>query len=200
MSFPHAATHSSLDIFQKYPTLVNFKASNVVTYYPYSAVNGPALEFTFETGRNVHTDLTSIDLHLGLRIKREDGNNLDDTADNACFVNNALHSVFSDYEIYLNNERVDASSNYGHKAQIITEMSHTGGEKDTVLECQGYTYEDLSEGMKTDVVKNRVAWTQKSVIRYFKGRLLVDLFQCPQLLLPNVLVRIRLRIMCTKHS
>ena len=126
MSGQPVATHSSLDLFQKYSVLGNFKSGNIQTYCPVSAVNGPTLEFSFETARTIHTDLQNIDLHIGVRILKADGTKLAET-DNVCFVNNTLHSLFTDYELYLNNERVDsAHGQYGHHpAALQTECRAT---------------------------------------------------------------------------
>ena len=61
---PHAATHSGLEIFQKYPTLINFKSGVVQKYYPLTSAKTPVLDFEFQTARNVYTDLRDIDLDL----------------------------------------------------------------------------------------------------------------------------------------
>ena len=193
MSSLHGATHSTLDIFQKFPVLVNYKAGNSQTYYPVSGTNGPILEFAFQTGRNVFTDLRNIDLHLSVKLEKADGSSVGET--DVCFVNNILHSLFSNYELTLNNERVETSNGlYAHKAQIITEVSHTTGEKDTFLRCQGYVQENLAGGTKVANrgTAERKAMSEKSVELDLKGKLLVDFFQCQQLLLPEVSVRIKL--------
>ena len=63
--------------------------------------------------------------------------------------NNFLRSLFPNYELTLNNERAETSNGlYAHKAQIITEVSHTTGEKERFLRSQGYAQEYLAGGTK----------------------------------------------------
>ena len=42
---PSAATHSSLDLFQKPSVLVNFDQGTVQETYPLTGLDGPTLEF-----------------------------------------------------------------------------------------------------------------------------------------------------------
>ena len=58
------------------------------------------------------------------------------------FVNNTLHSFFSDCNITANGIKISsANGNYAHKAFIETEFSHNKEAKDTWLRFQGYSYE-----------------------------------------------------------
>ena len=58
------------------------------------------------------------------------------------FVNNTLHSLFSDCNITAHGIKISsANGNYAHKAFIETEFSHNKEAKDTWLKYQGYTYE-----------------------------------------------------------
>lgn len=86
-----------------------------------------------------------------------------------------------------------ANGLYAHKAQITTEMSHTAGEKQSLLYCQGYTYEsnptlDLTKGAHLE----RQKLTAESKVHYLVGELVIDPFRCDKLLVPNVSIRIKL--------
>ncbi len=77
MDIPHAATHSSLDIFQKPSVLINFDSGNCQQYFPTTAADGPSLEFTITTDRNVFLDMDKINLKLTAKILKADGNDIE---------------------------------------------------------------------------------------------------------------------------
>ncbi len=92
---PHAATHSSLDIFEKLSVLVNFDSGNVQEFFPITSSNSPNLEFEFASDRNVYIDLQNIYLKLVVKILKgrdailEYGGATDDEVQ---FPNNTQHS------------------------------------------------------------------------------------------------------------
>ncbi len=97
---PHASTHSSLDIFQKPSILVNFENGNVQEVFPTGSLDGPNLDFSFETARNVYLDMQNLYLEISTKIvKGPAGENLVSSGtgavDEVTFVNNILHSLFS---------------------------------------------------------------------------------------------------------
>ena len=57
---PSAATHTSLDLFEKLPVLVNFDNGNVQEVYPISGVDGPSLKFEIRTDRNTFLVLSEV--------------------------------------------------------------------------------------------------------------------------------------------
>jgi hypothetical protein len=197
---PHAATHSSLDIFQKPSILVNFDSGNDQEIFPVSSLDGPNLEFSIATDRHVFLDMQNIFLDLTIKIVQGvNGGNLEyvvndaDHQDEVQFVNNILHSLFSNCDVSFNNELVYSSNgHYAHKAMIDTEISHTGGSKDTILRCQGYTYEPHPETLTSPVFMERKNQTKESNELHLFGRLSVDIFNCDRLLLPNTDIRIKL--------
>ena len=65
---PSAATHSSLDLFEKNPVLVNFDHGNVQQVYPITGVDGPTLEFEIRTDRNSFLDMSEIYLKMSVTI------------------------------------------------------------------------------------------------------------------------------------
>ena len=59
----------------------------------------------------------------------------------AMFVNNTKHSLFSNCEVYLTNEQVYTSNGlYALKALISIELSNTKGTKSSICACEGNRY------------------------------------------------------------
>jgi hypothetical protein len=198
---PHAATHSSLDLFEKPSILTNFSAGHEIEIFPIASLDGPNLEFSIETDRNVFLDMEHVFLDLTVTIVKGTGpetplewHNTDDThQDKAGFVNNVLHSLFSNCDVSFNNELIYSSNgHYAHKAMVETELSSTKGTKDTLLSCQGYTYETDPGDRDSEAIVQRAAMTRKSENLHLYGRLAADVFRCPNLLVPNTHVRINM--------
>jgi hypothetical protein len=190
---PNAATHSSLDIFQKPPVLVNFEQGNVQETFPTTGIDAPTIEFELSTDRNVFLDMQEIFLKVALKVFDPKNPEAEYQPDQHAFVNNTLHSLFSNCEVSLNGEVVSNSNNlYPHKAFITTEWSHTGGCKDSLLLCQGYEYE--SDPADFDAIREQkvIDGVGKQTIYYFYGKLAVDFFNCEKLLLPKSKLRIKL--------
>ncbi len=196
---PHAATHSSLDIFQKPSILVNFESGNNQEIFPTGSLDGPNLEFSIATDRHVFIDMQNIYFDLAAKLVK--GSNADleydnttaGTKDEVMFVNNIMHSLFSNCDVLINNELVHTSNGqYAHKAMIETEMSHTSGTKESLMYCQGYTYEKVPHQLTDRVFTDRKDLTKKSEEVHLFGKLAVDIFNCDKLLLPNTNIRIKL--------
>ncbi|MEN0051321.1 MAG: hypothetical protein AAF806_29925, partial [Bacteroidota bacterium] len=120
---PHsAATHSSLDLFESPNVLVNFKHANWEEVQPLTGVDGPTIEFAVRTDREVFLDLTKVELHLELKITRADGAATDATDTKVTFAKNAMHALFSNCDVFLNNELVSSANGlYAHKTFVSKE-------------------------------------------------------------------------------
>ena len=142
MSVPTPVNHSSLDVFDGVPILEPILWSNTQQTFPTNSLNEASIDFHLETDRNVMLDLQETYLLLKVEVKK-DGVALEN-ADEVMFSNNALHSLFSNCEVYFNNEQIYTSNGlYPHKAQISNEFSGTRGLKDSIGICQGYQYENI---------------------------------------------------------
>ena len=61
-------------------------------------------------------------------------------------VNNILHSIFSNVEVYINNQQVYNSNGlYAHKSYIYNNFKGASCEYKGVLHCEVYDYEELSD-------------------------------------------------------
>ena len=62
------------------------------------------------------------------------------------YVNNILHSIFSNVEVYINNQQIYNSNGlYAHKFYISNNFKAAISEYKGVLHCEGYDYEQDPE-------------------------------------------------------
>ena len=189
-SFHESASHSSLELFDKISLLEHVQWFNIQQTFPINSLNEASIEFQLETDRNIFLDLQEIALSLKFSVLK--GNRKIEDTDDVYLVNNFLHSLFSNVEVFLNNEQVHTSNGlYPHKAFLSNELSGTKGRKEAITIGQGYTYEANPNDKTAQVFIDRKTETLRDEIEVY-GPLAVDLFTCGKLLLPNVNVRIRL--------
>ena len=194
---PLEASHSSLDIFERSPVLITFDSSFEQKIGPIYSPNGPTLEFEVVGDRNNFLDLQKIFLEIKCKIKQSDGNDLRYDAtdatqtDTPIFVNNTLHSLFSECTVTANGIKIsNANGVYAHKAFIETEYSNGKEAKETWLRCQGYTYEQHPGNSTTTPFTNRELESRQSGELTFFGKVAADVFSCDKHLLSGVTLRI----------
>ena len=134
-------------IFLRSQLLVNFDGSFEQKNGPLYAANGPTLEIEVTGDRTISIDLQNTYLEVECKIVKSDSNLnyvIADASqqDTPVFVNNPLHSLFSDCTVTTQGVKVSSANGlYAHKVFIETEISHNKEAKNTWLECQGYNYE-----------------------------------------------------------
>ena len=107
-------------------------------------------------------------------------------------VNNLLHSLFSNCEVYLNNQQVYNSNGlYAHKAFISNEFNSTMSSNDGILHCHGYEMEINPRDFEEDPFYERQVHLNSRPMTFY-GKLAIDLLTCDKLLLPNTKVRLKL--------
>ena len=113
-------------------------------------------------------------------------------------VNNILHSIFSNVEVYINNQKIYNSNwLFAHKSYISNNFKGAISEYKWVLHCEGYDYEEFpDEIMEALLSEPFFTRTMKMLSRpdgfMLYGELGVDFFSTSQLLYPNMKVRLRL--------
>ena len=194
---PLEASHSSLDNFERSPVLITFDSSFEQKIGPIYSPNGPTLEFEVVGDRNSFLDLQKFFLEIKCKVTQTDGTDLryDATSaansDNPIFVNNTLHSLFSECTVTANGIKISNSNGvYAHKAFIETEYSNGKEAKDTWLRCQGYTYEANPGDRTATVFASRRAETRESQEVTLFGKVAADIFSCDKHLLSGVTLRI----------
>ena len=186
---PRAATHSSLDLFERAQVLVNFDNAQPVSVFPITGLDGPTLEFEVRSDRNAYLDLSEVCLELVVQVKdiAKDTRVVNDAK--FLLANNTLHSLFSDCDVSINGEHISSSNGlYAHKSYITTEWSHTMGCKETLLECQGYK----PKGDLTDAKNVLKGKPDLSKPIHLIGKIAAELFSSDKLLIPKLVMRIKL--------
>ena len=197
MNLPHSASHSSLDLFDNLTVLDPILWSNVQEKWPTNSLNEGVIEFEFGSLMNEMIDLQETYFKVELRFQdlvnfgiKED---LEDDEKTDAYVNNLMHSLFSNAEVYFNNTQVYNSNGlYAHKAYISNEISHTKGVKDGIIFYQGYQYEPNPDAFNEEPILSRKEIVEGSKPLAFFGKLAIDVFTCDKYLLPGTKVRVRL--------
>ena len=197
------ATHSSWDLFKKLSLLVTLDGSFCQKLGTIYRPNGPMLEFEVAGDRNNFIDLQNFFLEVKCKIVQssEADSKYDATAaaditktDSPYFCNNVLHSLFSDCTVSANGLKIsNANGNYAQKIFIETEFSHNEDAKNTLLACQGYSYDENPGTLSTAEVNRRKLLVRQSAECTFYGEIAVDFFTCDRHLLSGVTLRIAFR-------
>ena len=133
--------------------------------FPTTSLDENCREFEFQTDRNFYVDLRQTYLALKLKLVRGRGYETYNTKDGkkehkeeanaeeketaeedepvplVTHVNNIAHSIFSNVEVYLNNQQIPNSNGlYAHKSYISNNFKRAISEYKGVLHCKGYDY------------------------------------------------------------
>ena len=113
------------------------------------------------------------------------------------YVNNIMHSIFSNVEVYINNQQIYSSNGlYAHKSYIPMNFKAAISEYKGVLHCEGYDYEQDPENIANPLPYPFFTRRMKLLSRpdefMLCGKLGVDFFATCELLSPNMKIRLRL--------
>ena len=201
---PSEATQTTLDVFEKTPLLVTFGNACTQKCGPSFSPDGPVLEFEVLDDRKNFIDLQKTVLEIKCKITQ--ANDADLRAgteaanrDTPYFVNNTLHSLFSECTVSDNGTKIlNINGNYAHKGFIGTEFCHGDSAENTWLVCQGYYYED--EPQKVDGADTRATdvgelktLVAQSFEATFIGKPACDILTCDKHLLSGVTLRFSFR-------
>ena len=155
----------------KVPVPDDVFSSNEQEVYPTTSLDENCIEFEFRTDRNYYVDLRQSFLALKLKVVKGRGHDTykskekkqehadesvvftetgtDDDEEEVArvtYVNNILHSIFSNVEVYINNQRIYNSNGlYAHKSYISNNFKAAISEYKGVLHSEGYDYEQDPE-------------------------------------------------------
>ena len=109
-------------------------------------------------------------------------------------VNNILHSIFSNEELYNNNHQIYHSNGlYAHKSHISNNFKSTLSDYKGVLHCEGYDYEEDPENLvEGPFFTRRMKLFRRTDGFMLYGKLGIDFLTSSELLYLNMKVRIRL--------
>ena len=206
MAFVHRQScegvKTELDLFTVPPTQYNIVDSHVVEHQPMSSLDsGGAIEFLIPGSGDDYLDLANTMLHVQAKVTRANGDDID-LVDPVGPVNNWLHSLFSQVDVYLNGTLVTPSTNtYAYRAYIETLLSYGPDANDTQLTSQLW-HKDTATRLDAVEIADRPAANEGFVTRRENilrsrlvdmiGRLHVDLFLHDKFLISGVDVKIRL--------
>ena len=203
MAFVHRQScegvKSELDLFAVPPTQTSIEEGTWIEHQPLTSLDscGP-IEFILPGTGDAYLDLANT--YLLVRAKIVNGNGTDIVADTPVApVNNWLHSLFSQVDVYLNDTLVTPSSNtYPFRSYVETLLSYGAEAKKTQLTSQLW-YKDTAGHMEGTTgnagnlgLVERGRYLAESRVVDMMGRLHVDLFLQDRFLLNGVDVKIRL--------
>ena len=153
----------------KVPVVDDVLSSHEQQIYPTTSLDENSIEFEFQTDRNHYVDLRQS--YLALKVKLVKGRGYDtlkseeakkehkneeqpteaaanDDEDDAnsvpllTYVNNIMDSIFSNVEVYINNQQIYNSDGlYAHKSYFSNNFRGAISEYKGVLHCEGYDFE-----------------------------------------------------------
>ena len=108
-----------------------------------------------------------------------------------------MHSIFSNVEVYINNQQIYISNGlYAHKSYISNNFKAAISEYKGVLHCEGYDYEqdpeDISNSLSDPIFTRRRKLLSRPDGFMLYGKLGIDFFSTSELLYPNMKIRVRL--------
>ena len=207
----------------KVPFVDDVLSSHEQENYPTTSLDENCIEFEFQTDRNYYADLRQP--FLAMKLKFVEGGGYDtyeskekkkehkdesvvftETGDDSdqeeevarvTYVTNIMHSIFSNFEVYINNQQIYNSNGlYAHKSYISNNFKAANSEYKGVLLCEGYDYEqdpeDISNPLPDPFFTRRMKMLSRPDGFILYGKLGIDFFSTSELLYPNLKVRLRL--------
>ena len=109
-------------------------------------------------------------------------------------VNNILHSICSNAELYINNHQIYNSNGlYAHKSHFSNNFKSTLSDSTRILHCERYDYEDDPENLvEGPFFTRRMNLYSRPDGFMLYGKLGIDFLTTSELLYPNMKARIRL--------
>ena len=141
---------SEVDLFRVPPTQQSLERGRWIDYAPLSSVENPNSAITFLiAGTDEYIDLSKTILTVTGKITKKDGTSkLDDNdQSNVAPVNNFLHSLFRQVDVYLNGKQVTpAMGTYAYRSYIETLLNYDVSAKQSQFSSALY-YKDTAGQM-----------------------------------------------------
>ena len=206
----------------KVPIVDDVLSSHEQEIYPNTSLDENFIEFEFQTDRNYYVDLRQSFLALKLKFvkgrgsdtyeskekKREhkdesvvftetDDDEEEEEVARVTYVNNVMHSIFSNVEVYINNQQIYNSNGFNaHKSSISNNFKTAISEYKRVLHCEGYYYEqgpqDISNPLLDPFFTRRMKLLSRPDGFMLYGKLGIDFLSTSELIYPNMKIRLRL--------
>jgi len=182
-----------------------------VEFRPSAQLGSGPVVFNIPASTSQFLDLESIKLYLKMKITHANGAALTD-ADLVAPVNNFLHGIWSQIDVYFNQTLVSSTASYGYKALLDALFLQDKDGSESYLQMAGF-YKDTAGFMQEMDVDARANWGYARRRLLFKGgsveaegRLAIDIFQQSKPLLNGVQIEIKMYpqnqdfILCTRQE
>ena len=153
MSYVHARSKqcgkTETDLFSIPPTQASLEKGRWIDYHPLSSVENDDGPITFlAAGTEDYVDLSKTILFVEGKVVKSDGTDLDSgNQANIAPVNNFLHSLFRQVDVYLNGKQVTpAMGTYAYRAYLETLLNYDVSAKGSQLTSAMY-YKDTAGKM-----------------------------------------------------
>ena len=186
---------SELEMQAVPPTMTTMIQTKMEMYHPIASLDSyhAPIEFVVPAQTEYYTDLSQSNLYLKFKILKEDGPNLDDEQ-KAGPINNFLHNMFSDIDLFLNNKLVTSSMDtYPYRAYIENLFSYGSDVKSNQLKAGEFWYLDSAgkfEDHDSETIKARAVAKSRPVELW--RRLHLDLAMQEKYLPNGIEIKIRL--------
>ena len=148
--FSKRCDKSEVDLFRVPPTQQSLERGRWIDYAPLSSVENPNSAITFLiAGTDEYIDLSKTILTVTGKITKKDGTSKLDGNDqaNVAPVNNFLHSLFRQVDVYLNGKQVTpAMGTYAYRSYIETLLNYDVSAKQSQFSSALY-YKDTAGQM-----------------------------------------------------
>jgi hypothetical protein len=195
MSLLHAQSEqcslSSLDLFSVPPSQTSIEGNKYIEYRPISSiVDSNTIDFSISGNGEEYIALADTILSVQFKIVKEDGGILSPgESTRVAPVNYFLHALFSQIDVTVGDKQVSgAHTTYPYVAYLESLLSYSSDVKKTQLASSLWVEDDD----KDENYKKRAEVTKLSKTVQLLGRLHVDFFKTPRLLINNVDIHIRL--------
>lgn len=169
MSFLHNSScecvKSELDLFALPSTQTSIESGQWIHYKPISSLSddGP-IEFQVPGSGDDYIDLSHTLFQIKAKILNQDLTPLNSDTTVVAPVNNWLHSLFSQLDVYLNQKLVSPPNNtYGYRAYIETLLNYAMPAKESHLTCALWNEDTAGKMNNADDTNKGFTWRQKYI-------------------------------------
>lgn len=186
---------TELDLFAVPPTQTSVESGAIQCYRPVSALTDTSpIEFIIPASSEEYIDLAHTSIHLVVKINAQANQNV-------APVNNFLHSMFSQVDVFLNQRNIcPPSSHYSYRSYIECLLNYGSDAKNSHLQTAMWYKDDagemdrivVEEEAKNSGYEKRKELTNRGRLFELYGHLHCDLFNQNKYLINGVEVAIRL--------
>ena len=190
------ALSKQLDLFSERAIQSEMFGGEYITARPYNNIGNGPIDFIIKDSKD-YFDLKESVLCVKLKVVAADGTPIktEQNKDDVALINNAMHSIFSDVQVFLNQKRVDGGDTlYGFRSYINTMLSYSTETQKNQLFAFGFVKDDynaMDAKTKTAFIATK-AWTANGALKTFRGKLNCSLFQQDRLLILGVDLHVKL--------